>query len=78
LPNNIAQSNQLVLNWLQALNNSSNSANAPLPSGDSAREDFHPDEEEMEATEASELVVSTLKKTTEMTGVTAVHTSQDQ
>ncbi|KAI6189747.1 B-cell lymphoma/leukemia 11B [Aphelenchoides bicaudatus] len=50
LPNSIAQSNQMVLNWLQALNNSSGSNPPPLPSGGSAREDtfgINADDEEM-------------------------------
>jgi len=61
LPSNIAQSNQMVLNWLQALNvsNTSTANNPPLPSGGSAREEFvaH-DDEELEATEASELIAT--------------------
>jgi len=70
LPNSIAQSNQMVLNWLQALNNSSsNNPPPPLPSGGSVREDVfgtNVEEEELEATEASELVVTTLNKDSEM------------
>jgi len=59
LPPNIAQSNQMVLNWLQALNvNANNSTGTqPLPSGGSAREEYPlaGEDEDMDATEASEL-----------------------
>jgi hypothetical protein len=61
LPSNIAQSNQMVLNWLQALNvNATTVTNGPnpLPSGGSAREETAVEDEDMDATEASELVAS--------------------
>uniref|UniRef100_A0A1I7RSX9 B-cell lymphoma/leukemia 11A n=2 Tax=Bursaphelenchus xylophilus TaxID=6326 RepID=A0A1I7RSX9_BURXY len=57
LPPNIAQTNRMVLDWLHALN-VNGSHNAPLTSN---REDFQHDEDELEATEASELVNSLQK-----------------
>jgi uncharacterized protein YciI len=51
----------MVLNWLQALNvNATTVTNGPnpLPSGGSAREEIAVEDEDMDATEASELVAS--------------------
>ncbi|KAI6213700.1 hypothetical protein M3Y94_00182100 [Aphelenchoides besseyi] len=68
LPTSIAHSNQMVLNWLQAVNvsHSSTSVNTTttqaLLSGGSNRDDFAVDDDEMEATEASELVNSMKKE----------------
>lgn len=58
LPANISQSNQIVLNWLQAMNVNSTSGTAQMPSGGStsnAKEDLGGEDEEMEETEASDL-----------------------
>lgn len=68
LPSNIAQSNQMVLNWLQALNvNASNTVGGPnpLPSGGSAavREECA-DDDDMDVTEASELAASSKAENT--------------
>ncbi|KAI6199955.1 hypothetical protein M3Y96_00682000 [Aphelenchoides besseyi] len=68
LPTSIAHSNQMVLNWLQAVNVShsstsvNNTTTQALLSGGSNRDDFAVDDDEMEATEASELVNSMKKE----------------
>ncbi|GMT08831.1 hypothetical protein PFISCL1PPCAC_128 [Pristionchus fissidentatus] len=55
-PSSVAQSNQIVLNWLQALNVSNAPGTGPLPSaGTSTKDEYNGEEEDMEETEASEL-----------------------
>lgn len=55
LPSSVSQSNQIVLNWLQALNVSNGSSSGPLPSGSSQMAEELGDDEDMEDSEASEL-----------------------
>ncbi|GMR57072.1 hypothetical protein PMAYCL1PPCAC_27267, partial [Pristionchus mayeri] len=55
-PSSVAQSNQIVLNWLQALNISNAPGTAPLPlASASTRDEFAGEEEDMDETEAAEL-----------------------
>uniref|UniRef100_A0A914RTA2 Uncharacterized protein n=1 Tax=Parascaris equorum TaxID=6256 RepID=A0A914RTA2_PAREQ len=69
LPANISQSNQIVLNWLQAMNvnSSSNNGGTALPGGGSTnnnnKEEFTGEDDEMEETEASELQQNITKVT---------------
>uniref|UniRef100_F1KV54 B-cell lymphoma/leukemia 11B n=1 Tax=Ascaris suum TaxID=6253 RepID=F1KV54_ASCSU len=68
LPANISQSNQIVLNWLQAMNvnSSSNNGGTTLPGGGSTnnnKEEFTGEDDEMEETEASELQQNITKET---------------
>lgn len=72
LPANIAQSNQMVLNWLQALNvNAATTPTGPnpLPSGGSTRDEpvaagVTNEDDDLEATEASELAAPCAKAET--------------
>ncbi|GMS77994.1 hypothetical protein PENTCL1PPCAC_169, partial [Pristionchus entomophagus] len=55
-PSSVAQSNQIVLNWLQALNHSNAPGTGALPSaGASTKDEYVGEEEDMEETEAAEL-----------------------
>ncbi|TKR87576.1 hypothetical protein L596_011951 [Steinernema carpocapsae] len=70
LPSNVRESNQFVLNWLQALNvNSAPGSSNPLPStGSNAQhEDFGGEDDDMDVTEASELNESLKKEQSEST-----------
>ncbi|KAK0412151.1 hypothetical protein QR680_006062 [Steinernema hermaphroditum] len=67
LPSNVRESNQIVLNWLQALNvNSAPGSSNPLPSsGSNANHEDFGDDEDMDVTEASELNESLKKEQSE-------------
>ncbi|KAK6752985.1 hypothetical protein RB195_012538 [Necator americanus] len=72
-PSSVSQSNQIVLNWLQALNVSHAPVTHPLPSGGSigVKEDFPEVDEDMEDSEACELN-ERLKKEAAESSVVAV------
>ncbi|EPB75373.1 zinc finger, C2H2 type [Ancylostoma ceylanicum] len=77
-PSSVSQSNQIVLNWLQALNVSHAPITQPLPSGGSAgvKDEFPEVDEDMEDSEACELnerlkkVISVLFLSLEASGFT--------
>uniref|UniRef100_A0A1I8A0Z6 Uncharacterized protein n=1 Tax=Steinernema glaseri TaxID=37863 RepID=A0A1I8A0Z6_9BILA len=65
---NVRESNQIVLNWLQALNvNSAPGSSNPLPSSGSNanQDDFGGNDEDVDVTEASELNESLKKEQSE-------------
>lgn len=71
-PSSVSQSNQIVLNWLQALNVSHAPVPQQLPSVGSigAKEDFPEVDEDMEDSEASELNERLKKEAAESSAVT--------
>ncbi|WKY09556.1 hypothetical protein Q1695_002148 [Nippostrongylus brasiliensis] len=70
-PSSVSQSNQIVLNWLQALNVSHAPVPQPLPSVGSigAKEEFPEVDEDMEDSEASELNERLKKEASESSAV---------
>ncbi|KAL6742770.1 hypothetical protein Aduo_015885 [Ancylostoma duodenale] len=70
-PSSVSQSNQIVLNWLQALNVSHAPITQPLPSGGSAgvKDEFPEVDEDMEDSEACELNERLKKEAAESSAV---------
>ncbi|KAK6055620.1 hypothetical protein COOONC_06876 [Cooperia oncophora] len=70
-PSSVSQSNQIVLNWLQALNVSHAPVRQPLTSVGSlgAKEEFQEVDEDMEDSEASELNERLKKEAAESSAV---------